>query len=91
MAEEGFTTKDVPTKKRTLVIRDNDVQDFIDAVVSEKGWNKSDVVNRAIWWYAKKHAEGELDDEKFYEDNDDMDSLYENEEESQGSIVERMF
>lgn len=57
----GFTTKGEPTKRKTYHYR-KDVIAFIEDFADEQGWNYSDVVNRAVLYYAYKAEKGELDD-----------------------------
>lgn len=57
----GFTTKGQETKRMTHHWR-QDVLDFIDDFSEEQNWDKADVVNRAVMYYAKEYANGNLDD-----------------------------
>jgi hypothetical protein len=57
----GFTTKNQETKRRTWHCR-TDAGNFIDKFSKEQGWDKADVINRAIMYYANEYYNGELDD-----------------------------
>lgn len=68
----GFTTKGEPTSRVTYVERD-DVTKFVNKMKKSQGWDKSDVRNRALMWYAHKFQTGELDDPML--DDDAAESL----------------
>jgi len=57
----GFTTKGEDTRRKTYHFRE-DVIEFIEEFSQKQGWDYSDVVNRALLYYAWQAQEGKLDD-----------------------------
>jgi hypothetical protein len=57
----GFTTKGEDTQRKTYHFRD-DVVSFIEGFAEQQSWDYSDVVNRAVLYYAWQAQENELDD-----------------------------
>lgn len=57
----GFTTRGKETERKTHKFRKDNL-DFIDDMNDERGWGKSDVVNRAMMYYANKWRNNDLDD-----------------------------
>jgi len=67
----GFTTKNEDTKRKTFYCR-TDVNSFIKQFSDEQAFDESDVINRALMYYAKDYYNGELEDPMVRDDMSKM-------------------